>query len=248
MISVCMATYNGEKYLRQQIDSILPQLQLNDELIISDDGSTDTTLNIIESYDSPNIKLYRNNFHNHILNFEFLLSVASGDYIFLSDQDDVWFPNKISIMMAALKDCDLVCSDCVVTDGDLKPDGRLFMTDSPENISGFIKNLWHNHYLGCCMAFRRRIRDIALPFPKGLITHDTWLGLVAEMYGKPIFIKDKLIYFRRHGENQSSTLCQSRLSWKEKIGYRIVLLSGILKRLNLLIRKNNPSTKLSSTN
>lgn len=240
MISVCMATYNGGKYLRQQIDSILPQLQLDDELIISDDGSSDNTFDIIKSYNSPNIKLYHNNFRNHILNFEFLLSVASGDYIFLSDQDDVWFPNKIPTMMHALKEHDLVCSDCVVTDENLDPDGRLFMTESPEKISGFMTNLWHNHYLGCCLAFKRSIRDIALPFPKGLITHDTWLGLVAEMYGNPVFITEKLIYFRRHDQNQSSTLCPSRLSWGEKISYRLVLIMGILKRLKYLFRKSSP--------
>jgi len=231
MISVCITTYNGSKFIEQQLNSIVKQLSDNDEIIISDDDSKDNTVNIIQSYSSPIIKLYKNKFHNHILNFEFVLSKASGDYIFMSDQDDVWLEDKVKIMMQKLEKYDLVCSNCIVTNKDLIPDGRLFMTEDASQISGFFKNLVHNHYLGCCMAFNRAIRDKAIPFPKGLITHDTWIGLIAEVFGKPTFINDKLIYFRRHDSNTSNTLNKSNLSLRTKISYRITIIKGIIKRL-----------------
>ena len=89
MISVCMATYNGEKYLREQVGSILTQLGENDELVVSDDGSTDSTIDILKSYNDPRIKIFINTGRHGVnSNFENALRHADGDYIFLSDQDD----------------------------------------------------------------------------------------------------------------------------------------------------------------
>ena len=103
MISVCIATYNGEKYIREQLDSILPQLGLDDEVIISDDSSTDNTLKIIEEYNDCRIKIFSNNkFYSPILNFENALKKAQGDFIFLSDQDDIWKSNKVEVVMKYL--------------------------------------------------------------------------------------------------------------------------------------------------
>ena len=95
MVSVCMTTYNGEKFIREQIASILCQLQDHDELIISDDGSTDSTIEIVNSLGDVRIKFYQNCFKNVVKNFEFTISKAVGDYIFLSDQDDIWHRNKV---------------------------------------------------------------------------------------------------------------------------------------------------------
>lgn len=233
MISVCIATYNGGKYLNDQLLSIEKQLSSEDEIIISDDGSTDNTLDIINTHSLSfkGIRVFKNSFHNHILNFEFALSQAKGDYIFLSDQDDVWLDNKVETFMEFLKTNDLVCSNCIITDENLHPDGREFMLQDASKLNGFFKNLYHNHYLGCCMAFNKSIRDKALPFPKNLITHDTWIGLVSEIWGHPIFINDKLIYFRRHGHNTSNTLNKSNLSIKKMISYRLTLIKGILERI-----------------
>lgn len=95
MISVCMATYNGEEYIKEQLESILCQLGEMDEIIISDDGSTDNTLNIIESYNDSRIKIHINTGkHGFVYNFENALQKAKGEYIFLSDQDDIWLPEK----------------------------------------------------------------------------------------------------------------------------------------------------------
>ena len=235
-----MATYNGESFLSQQIESILPQLGNHDELIICDDGSSDSTLKIIESFSDPRIRLYRNRFRNHILNFEFALNKAKGDFIFLSDQDDVWFPDKVKTMLSHLKSRDLVCHNSILTDKDLNhPGDRTFFNDDPEKKTGFIKNLWHNQYVGCCLAFNRKILSKALPFPKGLITHDTWIGLVSELAGHPKFISEPLIYFRRHGANASSTGEKSRLTVKEMISYRLTLLKGIMNNFIFHKKENN---------
>ena len=116
MISVCMATYNGEKYIREQIDSILAQLGDKDELIVSDDGSADATLSIVRSFSDPRIKIISNTGkHGTNGNFENALKHAQGDYIFLSDQDDVWLPGKVNICLQALQTAHLVVHDCYVT-------------------------------------------------------------------------------------------------------------------------------------
>ena len=114
MISVCMATYNGEKYIREQMDSILQQLGEGDELIISDDLSSDKTVEIIKSYKDKRIKLYiHGDNHGFVRNFENALVHADGDIIFLSDQDDIWMPDKVKVTIAALANCDFTVSDCI---------------------------------------------------------------------------------------------------------------------------------------
>ena len=222
-----MTTYNGELYLDEQIKSILPQLNPDDELVICDDGSTDSTISIIESFKDMRIHLHRNHFRNHILNFEYALHKAKGDIIFLCDQDDVWLPDKVKTMLPYFDIYDLVCSNCIVTDQVLKHDNNTFFHDDPNHKTGIIKNLWHNQYLGCCMAFNRKVLSKALPFPKNLITHDTWIGLVSEIAGKPKFISKPLIYFRRHNANASCTCLKSNLSITKMISYRLTLLRGL---------------------
>ena len=143
MISICMATYNGEKYIKEQIDSILPQLSKNDEIIISDDSSTDDTLSIIRSFNDHRIKIFSGcNFHSPISNFENALKYAKGDYIFLSDQDDVWLENKVERMMEALKQYSLVVSDCYVVNKDCEIIRNSFFVRKP--VPGIIWNLFRD--------------------------------------------------------------------------------------------------------
>ncbi|MCG2791916.1 MAG: glycosyltransferase, partial [Weeksellaceae bacterium] len=107
MISVCLATYNGEKYLEAQIKSILKQLSVDDELIISDDRSTDNTISVINKFDDNRIKIFINKNKNGVAhNFENALLKATGDYIFLSDQDDIWADNKVDVLLKELKEYD----------------------------------------------------------------------------------------------------------------------------------------------
>ena len=112
MISVCIATYNGGAFIKRQLYSILPQLGENDEVVIADDGSTDDTLPIIESLNDKRIKIIEGpHRHSPIWNFEKALKAAKGDYIFLSDQDDEWMPNKVKVTLPYLKTADCIVSD-----------------------------------------------------------------------------------------------------------------------------------------
>ena len=223
--------YNGEKYIREQLESILPQLCENDEIIISDDSSTDNTLQIVQSFDDSRIKIFSNNkFHSPIFNFENALRKAKGDYIFLSDQDDIWKPDKVEVMMKYLKrDCDLVLSDGMIVDAHLN-----VLCTSIFNLlnsqKGFIRNLIHNSYSGSRMAFTRRVLGYVLPFPKKIAMHDIWIGLCAELFLKAEFISDSLILYRKHGDNVSVTGERSPFSLGYKIRYRVYIIIELIKR------------------
>jgi len=236
-ISVCIATFNGAKYIEAQLTSILNQLGKDDEVIVSDDSSTDNTIEVIRQFNDNRIKLFTNqNFRSPIFNFEFAISKASGQYIFLSDQDDIWKENKIKVTLDYLKNYNLVVSDCNIIDGN---DNELFPSFYLVNKSapGFIANLKRNSYLGCCLAFDQTIKQAILPFPKHIAMHDIWIGLLTELIGKSIFIPDKLISFRRHTSNFSPTSQRSNFSIFFKIGYRIQFLIYLFLRiLKLKIR------------
>lgn len=228
-ISVCIATFNGAKYIKEQLSSILCQLGECDEIIVSDDSSTDNTIEIIKSIHDNRIHLFEGMlFRHHTPNFEFALSQSTGDYIFLSDQDDVWLYNKVGIMMSWLEKYNLVISDCLVVNEDLEV---IFpsLYNEGSNRSGFMRNIIHNHFLGCCMAFDRRILNLSLPFPSGILSHESWIGSVAEAFGRTKFIPDKLIMFRRHNSNNSNTLKGSTLTFPKKISYRFMIIANILK-------------------
>ncbi|WP_207426498.1 glycosyltransferase family 2 protein [Pedobacter sp. SYSU D00535] len=230
-LSVCIATYNGESYLQEQLKSILDQLRYDDEVIVSDDGSTDHTLTIIESFHDSRIRvLHSARPKSPVSNFEHALSHAKGEYIFLSDQDDIWFPNKVNLVLGYLKKYDLVVHDCKI-----QKDGRVvgsYFSDSNSG-SGLIKNLLKNTFLGNCMAFRRNVLLHALPFPEDIPMHDMWIGLVATLYGKVYFIRNKLSIWRRHDH---SFLNKYRLktSVVTKLKFRIILIKSIIR---LLFRK-----------
>ena len=224
MISVCMAVYNGMPYIVDQIESILPQLSPDDELILSDDGSDDGTLQWVEGLGDARIKVFSNDGRKGpVGNFENAILASSGDYIFLCDQDDVWVSNKVSVMVGALKECVLVVSDCTIVDKDGVVIGDSFFRSRGSG-PGLVNNLWRNSYLGCCMAFRRELIDFALPFPGGIHMHDWWLGLCAELLGRVDFLERKLIMYRRHGANASETWNGSENSVAEKLRRRISVL------------------------
>ncbi|HVN24649.1 MAG TPA: glycosyltransferase family 2 protein [Syntrophorhabdales bacterium] len=206
-ISVCMATYNGEKYLTQQLASIIGQLQAGDEFIISDDSSTDSTLSIIENLQDSRIKLIKNNtFYNPIYNFENALQQATGDVIVLSDQDDIWLENKLAVIRRHFEHkrsliYTLVLDGFIIDDTGAIIKESIF--DTIGSRKGILKNLYDNTYMGCSMAFSSELLSIALPFPKGIPMHDWWLGLIAECFGTVEFVREKTIKYRRHPANVS---------------------------------------------
>lgn len=229
-ISVCMASYNGEKYIRQQIDSILPQLGESDELIISDDSSTDDTISIIKSINDNRITVIEEQkFKSPVFNFENALKNATGDIIFLCDQDDIWLPNKVNSVLPYLEQYDLIVSDCKIVDGNLNIIEDSFFKKMHSS-TGFWKNYIKNRYLGCCMAFKKEVLDYALPFPPQIAMHDIWLGLCAELFGHPFFLKKTLVLYRRHGNNASFGSEKSKNSLIFKIKYRISLIKMLVNR------------------
>ena len=202
-----MASYNGEQYISEQIESIIRCIDLEDELIISDDGSTDSTVDIINRFCSQfsNIKLVQGPKKGVVANFQHALFLAKGDIIFLADQDDVWEPNKVSEIMYYFKRYNKVTTivhNAAILDQSINQEvSTLF--EFRNSGSGLLKNLIKNSYVGCCMAFRKELLDIAMPFPERIAMHDWWLGLCSEVFGTSLFIEDELIKYRRHGNNVS---------------------------------------------
>jgi glycosyltransferase involved in cell wall biosynthesis len=223
-----MATYNGEKFIKEQIDSIIAQLGDKDEIIISDDGSSDSTIEIAESYQDSRIKIFQNSFKNLILNFEFALKQAKGDYIFLSDQDDIWLPNKVEVCKKYLISFDIVVSNCKVVNQDLQVINKSFF-ELNNTKKGLFSNLIKNSYLGCCLAFRKELLSKALPFPRSIPMHDIWLGFVSELFYKINFIEEPLMLYRRHGANESPTGDNSPFNLYRKFLFRYNIVKNILK-------------------
>lgn len=240
MISVCIATFNGERFIKEQIVSILSQLKPHDEIIISDNNSEDLTLPIIKSINDSRIKIYNCNSLSIVKNFENALLHSSGDYIFLSDQDDIWLDGKVKSMENLLNDADLIMSDGYVVNESLIRSG-LSIYDVTQPRYGTIRNLLRNSFTGCCMAFNRKILDAALPFPDLLPMHDWWLGLVAQSVGQIKIIPDKLILYRRHNLNASTLTTKSRRTLSDKIAMRVRLFIYVFRRTHLISPHKNKS-------
>ncbi len=236
MISVCIPTYNGEKFIYQQIISILSQINSDDEIIISDDGSTDKTLDIIKSFNDGRLKIFYNNkikskysFNLTTQNLQNALLKARGEIIFLADQDDVWIDNKIERCINYLKNgYDLILHDCAIVDQNNNLiDKSYFKLNN--STPGIFNNIVKNSYLGCCMAINKKVLNYALPFPKD-IPHDIWIGLIAEEFTKVKFLQEILINYRRHGNNLSASGEKSSNTLLFKIKYRAIILREFINR------------------
>lgn len=227
-----MATYNGEKYIKEQINSILINLDKNDELVISDDGSKDNTVNIIEVFQKKDsrIKLYDGPRKGVKQNFANAIEKCNGEYIFLSDQDDVWNVKKVEKVLKVFKEkgVTLVIHNCEIVNENLEKTDKTFF-EFRNSGKGIVKNIWKNTYIGCCMAFKSEIKDKILPIPNDIEMHDQWIGILNEKYGKSYFLDDCLIKYRRHSNNVSQMKHYGL--WK-MIKNRIVLIKNLIRRKN----------------
>jgi glycosyltransferase involved in cell wall biosynthesis len=229
MVSVCVATYNGERYIKEQIDSILCQLKDGDELIISDDGSIDKTYEILMGYTDSRIKIIKNqNIHGFAHNFENALKHTSGDYIFFADQDDIWLPNKVDIITPFLKRDNLIMTDAFVTNEELEIKGRLSQWRKYKK--GYLRNLYKSIYLGCTMAITKKIKEYCMPFPENIQAHDAWIGFLCELKFNVIYIDKPMILYRRHQNNLSSVGEKSIQPLSHMLKFRYVMLTETLKR------------------
>ena len=232
-ISVCMASYNGEKYIREQLESILKQLKEDDEVIVSDDGSKDYTLDVVRSFGDARIKIFENQGeHGYTKNFENALNQSTGDIIFISDQDDVWMDNKVERCLEALKDHELVIHDATMTDENLNVTAVSHFQKYGVK-KGFWNTLFYTRYTGACMAFTRGfMMHRVLPFPKlqKYCPYDYWLAYLGEFYHEAVVLDEPLILYRRHeGTALTAGEYSTRTLW-EKVYTRIYCLQKVLTR------------------
>jgi len=204
-ISIAMATYNGGKYIQEQLDSFLNQSLLPNELIICDDGSIDNTINIIKKFKKKapfDILLYKNEYRmGYGQNFGKALSLCNGDLIFLSDQDDVWFPNKIEKISQVAKSNPnyyLIMNDATITDENLV-DTNLTKLDQIKS-SGYKQD---SFIQGSCATIKKELLYFILPIHKQFIDHDSWIVELANLFDVKYIINQSLQYYRIHTKNTS---------------------------------------------
>lgn len=210
-ISIAMATYNGALYIQEQLDSFLNQTVKPTELIVCDDGSSDQTIYLLGEFSKKApfpVNIYINDMRlGYAANFSKALSLCSGEIIFLSDQDDVWFPNKIE-KVVGLVDCNkksaVIINDAIITNEKLESSG---LTQRGQIINaGLPPNSFIN---GCCTAITRDILNLIMPIPEFVKGHDNWIHRFTEFLGCRIDIDEPLQLYRRH-ENHTSNIITSQ--------------------------------------
>lgn len=210
-ISVCIATYNGEEYIFEQIKSILKQIKENDEIIVVDDCSKDKTVDIIKKISDKRIRIYINDINLGVnKNFEKAILKSKNEYIFLSDQDDIWIDNRVEFMMEELlkKDVNVVAGNSLFInkngekiDYDIR---RLRDVESNSAIKNLVKIFKGNAaYYGCAMGFNRDLLKIVVPIPQYVESHDLWIAKAGITTNSIKHINENVVIRRLHGNNAS---------------------------------------------
>jgi glycosyltransferase involved in cell wall biosynthesis len=204
LVSVVMATYNGERYLTAQLDSILKQTYPTLEVIIIDDGSTDGTLPLLHRYAAQHthIRVVQNETNlGYIRNFEKGMLLATGTYVALSDQDDIWHENKLQVLMDEIGENDIVFADSRLIDDEGRPIGPNFSDIRQlQTFTSCLSFVIGNTVSGHNMLIRRELMQQCLPFPT-VLPHDHWLCFVATFRGPVRYVPQVLVDYRQHTEN-----------------------------------------------
>lgn len=212
-ISVAIATYNGEKYLEEQLDSILSQTLKPVEIIVCDDQSTDRTVEILERYNRGGLLSYYVNEHRlgFIGNFKKAVSLCSTEnYIALSDQDDIWLPSKLQQAAEYLKKIDdterpvMVYSDLILVDQDKNIINYSFRDELGQGGYHYcLETLFFGCFVnGCTMLMNPAMRAYFSTIPEnGALNHDTWMSMIGYTFGKAGIIPEPQIYYRSHRNN-----------------------------------------------
>lgn len=228
-VSVALAAYNGERFIEDQICSILKQLRNDDEVVISDDNPHSVMSNLVKDLAKKDnrIKYIEGPCKGFIKNFENAIKHTTGDVVFLCDQDDVWLEDKVKTVMKEFKDgADVVLHNASITDSNLNMIEESFFKKNGSEL-GLLKNIIKNSYMGCCMAFKSEMKNCILPFPKDIPMHDQWIGIVAEKLEKKIVLIQKpLIYYRKHGNNVTG----GKTTTIQKIKWRLNIIKNILRK------------------
>jgi glycosyltransferase involved in cell wall biosynthesis len=254
-ISIAMATYNGAKYIHEQIKSFLTQTRLPSELIINDDCSSDATLNIINEFskNAPfEVKFYKNQTTvGFSRNFELAIARCQGDIIFISDQDDVWLPHKIDrITSKFIEDP----KKLVIINDSLISDKELHITELTVLSQLLSLGLSNDKFCyGCCSAITKSFKNVFLPLPTLDYAYDSWLHTLSGILGCRYVLQETLQIYRRHESNASHSLSsktvpvtsidfykayssEDSLFWCKK---REKILDSVEKRLIFLLMYNN---------
>jgi glycosyltransferase involved in cell wall biosynthesis len=232
-ISVCMAAYNGQRYILEQLRSIAPQLGPEDEIVIVDDASQDETCTVIQQFrsslqdvpGSPTL-IFRRHEQNRgvVRTFEDAIRAATGDILFISDDDDRWVPDKVAKVLLAFADPEVqvVSTGMQLIDEIGRPIPSSEFMRHRRFSAGVWANLLHNQFQGSALALRSSVLQRVLPFPKGrLYLHDAWIGMRTILSGgKVVHLEEPLLLYRRHQSNFSRRFSR----WKQvKLRLHLVL-------------------------
>jgi glycosyltransferase involved in cell wall biosynthesis len=229
MRSVVLATCQGEQFVGEQLDSILTQLAPEDEIVVSDDASTDGTLAAVARRRDTRIRILAHATRvGYVANFQRAIDASRGDSIFFSDQDDVWLPNKIATLEAALRTSQCVASDAIVVDAGLQTLHRSWFECRGTRGFSCISIYLKPSIVGATLACRRDYLETLLPFPAG-VPHDFWLSLNAACDGTLHVVRTPLILYRRHTNAFSVAATSHRRSMKTIAVERVKLISAMLR-------------------
>ncbi|MCW8839091.1 MAG: glycosyltransferase family 2 protein [Thiovulaceae bacterium] len=222
LISIAMCTYNGERFLKEQLDSLVNQSYKNIELIICDDCSTDNTVRIIEEYmkEDDRIKFYQNKTNlGFVKNFEKAISLCSGDYIALADQDDIWKLEKLAVFIENIKDNILIYSDAELIDDNADKLNKHLIADKKNLVSGKCNKafLFFNCVSGNTMMFKKELIDKILPIPSEFSFHDIWIAFISSSIGTITYTNESMIYYRRYSEQVTASKQRSYQSFFDRL-------------------------------
>lgn len=226
-VSIALTTFNGEKYLRPLLNSIFQQTYKPLEVVAVDDYSTDGTVEILKEYSKrfPLRYIVNKSRLGFIKNFERAISLCEGSYVALADQDDVWIPQKLEILISQIGDRSIVCSDFSLIDGDGCLIAPSFRRDLNVPIPDFAKQFYSlvfiNFVQGCTCLFRRDFKEYILPIPIEAMSHDWWIGIIATQRNGIAYVDRPLVMYRQHSKN---TLGAKEM-WKLSGKFRYVLSS-----------------------
>ncbi len=246
-IDILMATYNGERYLKEQLDSILKQTYKKFNLIISDDASTDNTIKILKQYEQKDkrIKVFYNKKNKGFLkNFEFLCQQARTNLCMFCDQDDVWKSNKIEKLYNFMKKTNAVLSFCdmEITNQNLEtinPSFHQYIKKEKrcEKYNNFDLLKLENVISGCSILVKKDIIKKSIPFPKEIFVYDWWISLIATQHGQITYLNEPLQYYRQHDSNSIGAFENNEYKTFEE--YRKELIDFKRKQFKILKEKSD---------
>lgn len=216
-IDILLPSYNGEKFIKDQIESILNQTYQNWRLLVRDDVSSDSTVEIVKNYTVkyPQKIILIDDEENHLgacQSFAKLLDYSTSDYIMFCDQDDIWLPDKIEVTLNRMLELEkiynkpiLVHTDIKVVDENLNVLSDSFWKYQKVNptLRGLNNLLIQNNVTGCTLMVNKRLKKISVPIPKEAIMYDWWIALVASAFGVIEHIKGPTILYRQHGRSDT---------------------------------------------